>query len=152
MTRSEETEWWINAVYEAIQQIPPGRVTTYKHIASLLGTPQRARQVGVCLSNLHRGPTTATATTTKDHLGHDDTGTDERPIEHYNLDSVPWQRVINSKGMISHRAPGWASLQAELLRREGVQVDDDGMGEYYIDFATFGWVPDGLPDENEEEA
>jgi methylated-DNA-protein-cysteine methyltransferase-like protein len=38
MVRSDETEWWINAVYEAIKEIPFGRVTTYKHIAELLGT------------------------------------------------------------------------------------------------------------------
>ena len=37
MTRTEETEWWTNAVYEAVQEIPRGKVTSYGHIARLLG-------------------------------------------------------------------------------------------------------------------
>lgn len=37
MPRSEEAEFWFNAVYEAVQEIPRGRVTSYGHIALLLG-------------------------------------------------------------------------------------------------------------------
>lgn len=37
MTRSDEAEWWFNAVYEAVQEIPRGHVTSYGHIARLLG-------------------------------------------------------------------------------------------------------------------
>lgn len=37
MPRSEEAEWWINAVHEAVQLIPAGTVTTYGHIALFLG-------------------------------------------------------------------------------------------------------------------
>ena len=37
MPRSEEAAAWFAAVYEAVQEIPPGRVTSYGHIASLLG-------------------------------------------------------------------------------------------------------------------
>lgn len=37
MTRSDEADWWFNAVYAAVQEIPPGRVTSYGHIATLLG-------------------------------------------------------------------------------------------------------------------
>lgn len=105
MPRSDEAEWWFNAVYDAVQQIPPATVTSYGHIASLLGqrellsssprvttrallsseyvlciTAQRARQVGVCLKHL---PTD--------------------PAQFYNNHNVPWQRVVNAKGMISHR-------------------------------------------------
>jgi hypothetical protein len=36
MPRSEEAEHWFNAVYAAIQHIPPGKVTCYSHIAYLL--------------------------------------------------------------------------------------------------------------------
>lgn len=45
MTRSDEAEWWFNAVYEAVQQIPYGKVTSYGHIARLLGRgmPSRSR-------------------------------------------------------------------------------------------------------------
>lgn len=38
MPRSEEAAAFFHAVYEAIQEIPPGRVTTYGHIAMLIGT------------------------------------------------------------------------------------------------------------------
>lgn len=37
MPRSEEAEAWANAVYAAIQEIPYGKVTSYGHIALLLG-------------------------------------------------------------------------------------------------------------------
>ena len=37
MPRSEEAEFWINAVYAAVQEVPVGKVTTYGHIALLLG-------------------------------------------------------------------------------------------------------------------
>lgn len=37
MPRSEEAEWWANAVYAAVQEIPHGKVTSYGHIALLLG-------------------------------------------------------------------------------------------------------------------
>lgn len=59
-------------------------------------------------------------------------------------------RLESQHELTTHcRAPGWASLQAELLRREGVHVDEDGMGEFYIDFGTYGWFPDELPGDNE---
>jgi O6-methylguanine-DNA--protein-cysteine methyltransferase len=35
--RSEEVHLWYTAVYEAVQEIPHGRVTSYGHIARLLG-------------------------------------------------------------------------------------------------------------------
>ena len=78
---------------------------------------------------------------------------------------MPWQRVINSKGMISHRwvmttttmmldwrltfgsGPGSAARQAERLREEGVSVDEDAMGEFYIDLKTYGWFPEELPED-----
>ena len=37
MARSDEAQWWFHAVYEAVQEIPPGTVTSYGHIARLLG-------------------------------------------------------------------------------------------------------------------
>ncbi|KAM5434665.1 Alkyltransferase-like protein 1 [Microsporum ferrugineum] len=141
MARTDEAEWWFNAVYEAIQQIPYGKVTSYGHIARLLGCPQRSRQVGICLKHLPSSPD-----------------------EFYNNDNVPWQRVINSKGMISHRplkvnntwfhvtrGPGSAARQAAALEQEGVSVRSDGMNEFYIDMAQFGWFPDRLPNEDDED-
>lgn len=34
-----------------------------------------------------------------------------------------------------------------MLRREGVEVREDAMGQYTIDMAKFGWFPDVLPSE-----
>jgi methylated-DNA-protein-cysteine methyltransferase-like protein len=38
MSRSAEVAVFYHAVYSAVQEIPPGRVTTYGHIAALIGT------------------------------------------------------------------------------------------------------------------
>lgn len=42
----------------------------------------------------------------------------------------------------SDRGPGSAARQADALRNEGVQVDEDSMGEFYVDFSRYGWFPD----------
>ena len=38
MARSDEAKVFFNAVYRAVQEIPPGKVTSYGHIAKLIGT------------------------------------------------------------------------------------------------------------------
>lgn len=38
MARSDEAQAFFHAVYSAAQQIPYGKVTTYAHIAYLVGT------------------------------------------------------------------------------------------------------------------
>ncbi|KAL2868945.1 MGMT family protein [Aspergillus lucknowensis] len=129
MPRTDEAEFWFNAVYSAVQEIPRGKVTSYGHIAALLGEPKRPRQVGVCLKHLPR----------------------EGSGNFFHGGNVPWQRVVNSKGMISHRGPGSAERQAEALREEGVEVTSDSMGEFYVDFSRFGWFPAELPSEAAED-
>ncbi|KAF7195377.1 hypothetical protein HII31_03269 [Pseudocercospora fuligena] len=37
--RSDEAEAWYAAVYQAVQEVPYGHVTSYGHIATLLGYP-----------------------------------------------------------------------------------------------------------------
>ncbi|KAL4914414.1 6-O-methylguanine DNA methyltransferase [Aspergillus aurantiobrunneus] len=125
MPRTDEAEHWFNAVYAAVCEIPHGMVTSYGHIALLLGEPKRPRQVGICLK----------------HLPSPESG------EYFHSGNVPWQRVVNSKGMISHRGPGRAEHQAEVLRGEGVEVVGDAMGEFYVDFGRWGWFPVELPSE-----
>ena len=50
---------------------------------------------------------------------------------------VPWQRVINYKGMVSPRSSGHGSqLQRELLMEEGVDFDERGR----VSFRKFGWM------------
>jgi methylated-DNA-protein-cysteine methyltransferase related protein len=38
MARTEEAEAFFSAVYSAVQEIPHGKVTSYGHIARLIGT------------------------------------------------------------------------------------------------------------------
>ena len=98
-------------VYDAVRQIPRGRVATYQQVAIAVSTPRAAQAVGWALRALS-------------------TGSD-----------VPWQRVINSRGMISIRnlrAP--KSLQARLLREEGVAVSMQD-GNYIVDLDKYLWHP-----------
>jgi methylated-DNA-protein-cysteine methyltransferase-like protein len=48
----------------------------------------------------------------------------------------------------AQRGPSAASHQADALRREGVEVREDAMGQYTVDLARFGWFPDVLPSES----
>ncbi|KFA51420.1 hypothetical protein S40293_03224 [Stachybotrys chartarum IBT 40293] len=146
MARSDEAAAFFHGVYTAIQQIPHGKVTTYGHIAALIGTrnppplspspllshltssplvpAQRPRQVGVCLKHLPADPSAP-----------------------FNSQNVPWQRVINAKGEISPRSqPEGSTNQADALRAEGVEVVRGAMGEYHVDFADYGWFPEELPE------
>ncbi|EFY89023.1 MGMT family protein [Metarhizium acridum CQMa 102] len=116
MARSDEAAAFFHAVYSAVQEIPHGKVTSYAHIATL---------VGMCMK----------------HLSSD-------ASHRFNNANVPWQRVINSKGVISPRSqPGGAQNQAEALRDEGVQVTRGAMGELMVDFDEYGWFPRVLPSE-----
>ncbi|PBP21491.1 6-O-methylguanine DNA methyltransferase [Diplocarpon rosae] len=130
MPRTDEAEAFFDAVYTAVQEIPYGKVTSYGHIARLIGTPssisaQRPRQVGMCLKHLSPDPT---------HTFHNN--------------NVPWQRVINSKGVISPRAhPSGAASQARALRSEGVTVSTGSFGELSVDLGEHGWFPRQLPSE-----
>jgi len=82
-------------IYETIRRIPKGRVATYGQIASLVGMPGHARQVGYALNALP----------------------DDR--------NVPWHRVINARGEVSPRADeGSEPIQRALLELEGVVFDD----------------------------
>ncbi|KAH6656607.1 MGMT family protein [Truncatella angustata] len=129
MARSDEAAAFFAAVYRAVQEIPPGKVTSYGHIAKLVGTPQRPRQVGVCLKHLPQ-----------------DQGA------RFNNGNVPWQRVINAKGVISPRSqPSGARTQAAALQAEGVVVSTGSLGELTVDFAEYGWFPRSLPSEEDDE-
>ncbi|KAJ1303939.1 hypothetical protein OPQ81_008350 [Rhizoctonia solani] len=87
-------------VYAAVRQIPVGRVTSYGHIAKIVGMPRHSRHVGQALKFLPDGS------------------------------DIPWQRVIASNGTISSRGPGTtgADRQREELQAEGVEVIQPGPG------------------------
>ncbi|OGZ93348.1 MAG: hypothetical protein A2131_00410 [Candidatus Sungbacteria bacterium GWC2_49_10] len=94
-------------VYDVVKKIPAGKVATYQQVATIISTPRAAQAVGWALRAL---PT-----------GH----------------GVPWQRVINSRGMISIqnlRAP--KSLQVKLLREENIEVKEID-GNYFVDLPRY---------------
>ncbi|QUC21771.1 uncharacterized protein UV8b_06014 [Ustilaginoidea virens] len=123
MPPSDEATAFFHAVCSAVQQIPPGKVTSYSHIAMLVGTPQRPRQVGTCMRHL---PADASLP--------------------FHAGNVPWQRVINAQGRISPRSqPGGAQRQADALRAEGVAVARGALGEWTVDLEQYGWFPSALP-------
>jgi methylated-DNA-protein-cysteine methyltransferase-like protein len=61
-------------IYEVVRQIPPGRVATYGQVATVVGPPVTARQVGEAMAALRDDPPGP---------------------------PVPWQRVINAQGKVS---------------------------------------------------
>lgn len=135
MPRTDEAASFYHSVYSAIQEIPYGKVTTYGHIARLIGMPHRPRQVGICLKHLPASPTdSSTSTSTSTH-----------PFHNAN---VPWQRVINAKGGISPRAhPSGAQNQAAILRSEGIEVTNGSLNTLLVSLPTYGWFPRQLPSE-----
>ena len=83
-------------VYEILKQIPEGKVVTYGQIAYAIGAPRCARQVGYAL---HVNP---------------------EPFV------IPCHRVVNRFGRLAPAfAFGGEDVQAELLRKEGVAVDEN---------------------------
>lgn len=83
-------------IYEAVLQIPYGKVATYGQIATMAGNGRAARAVG---NALHINPAP---------------------------DVVPCYRVVNSKGRLApHFAFGGSDVQKELLEAEGVEVIDN---------------------------
>ena len=85
-------------VWQAVAQIPPGRLATDGQIAELIGAYGCARPVGLSPPPL------------------------PLPSE------VPWQRVVNAKGCISlslsREGSDW--MQRDLLIAEGIPVDGQG--------------------------
>ena len=116
---SDETKAFHYAVFSAVSQIPPGKVTSYGHIAYLIGKPQNARQVGSSMKNW----LTINAILLRDGE---------------SFDQLPWWRVISSSGQIAKRAVGELEQKRRLLD-EGVEVK--GMS---ISLNAFGWFPDDV--------
>jgi methylated-DNA-protein-cysteine methyltransferase-like protein len=94
-------------VWRLVRRVPRGKVATYGQVAALLGHPRAARAVGTALAKLREG----------------------------DVDTVPWQRVLNAAGRCSHRDGFWAGVQRDLLEREGIRFDRGGR----LDFARYGW-------------
>ncbi|MBU6450776.1 MAG: MGMT family protein [Cyanobacteria bacterium REEB67] len=93
-------------IYKIVQSIPKGRVLTYGIISHMIGGRMSAQGVGWALMALSK----------------------EKREPGYDMNSVPWQRVVNAEGGTStHKIatipPG---LQQVLLEAEGVAFDEQG--------------------------
>lgn len=98
-------------IYATVKRVPRGRVATYGQIAVIAGFSGQARQVGYALNALPESR------------------------------SIPWHRVINAQGKISHRSESWCeNVQRSLLEREGVEFDDKGR----VSLSRFRWRPRSL--------
>lgn len=105
-------------VIALVRQVPEGRLVSYGQVARALGRPRASRIVGGVMSAL---------------------GPEDR--------DVPWHRVVNRKGGISHRSDPFSNRdpmtkQAERLHDEGLEPNADGT----YDLAIYG-LTDGELDE-----
>ena len=80
-------------IYEAVKQIPKGKVATYGRVAELAGEPKMARAVG---NALHKNP---------------------------DPEHIPCHRVVNAKGELADAFVfGGVHEQAVRLTKEGVEI------------------------------
>lgn len=102
-----ESDSFSRRVKELITRIPRGKVATYGQIAAYAGNPRAARQVVWIL--------------------HSSSGKEKSP----------WHRVINGKGRISLKPNYGYEIQRELLRKEGIEFDENDS----VDFDRYLWSP-----------
>lgn len=92
---NKNTKSLYDRIYEAVMQIPCGKVATYGQVAAMAGNGNCARVVG---NALHKNPAPGV---------------------------IPCHRVVNCKGRLAPSfAFGGAGEQAKLLIAEGVNVVD----------------------------
>lgn len=81
-----------NKVYSLIRKIPKGKVATYGQVAKLVGSPNAARAVGLCMKVNPDAPQT------------------------------PCHRVVAADGSLTgYSAPGGIIKKKEMLMSEGVK-------------------------------
>ena len=83
-------------IYQAVKQIPKGKVATYGQVAAAAGNSKMARAVG---NALHNNP---------------------------DPDNIPCFRVVNARGELAGAfAFGGEQVQEQLLKAEGVEVNNN---------------------------
>jgi methylated-DNA-protein-cysteine methyltransferase related protein len=109
---------FFRVAWEIVRQVPYGQVTTFKQIAEMIPTPP-----GVEADDYAK-------------LGARWVGDAMNAVSIPDEPTVPWHRVINSKGGISlPETSKGAALQRARLLAEGVEFDS----KERIDFDRFGW-------------
>ncbi|NLA23548.1 MAG: MGMT family protein [Bacteroidales bacterium] len=96
MTNKQDNNNFFTQVWELVKQIPYGRVTSYGAIAAYLGSKQSSRMVGWALNGSQM------------------------------KNGIPAHRVVNRNGMLTGKSHFFtATAMEDLLRSEGVEVEDD---------------------------
>ena len=96
---------FFNDVYEVVQLIPSGRVTSYGAIANYLGTKMSARMVGWAMNAAH------------------------------DLPNVPAHRVVNRIGLLTGKMHfGTPDRMQKLLEDEGIEVKNDKIANFSVLF------------------
>lgn len=92
-------------VYEVVQLIPSGRVSSYGTIAAYLGAKSSARMVGWAMNAAH------------------------------DLPNIPAHRVVNRNGMLSGKFHfATPDRMQQLLESEGIRVKNDQIVDYSAHF------------------
>ncbi|MEO6097168.1 MAG: MGMT family protein [Fibrobacteria bacterium] len=92
-------------ILTVLKRIPKGKVSSYGRIAALAGSPRGARQVVRILHTLSE------------------------------KEKLPWHRVVDRNGRISLPMDAGGARQADLLRKENVEVSESGA----VRMERFGW-------------
>ena len=85
-------------VYEVVEQIPEGKVTSYGAIAGYLGVASGARMVGYAMNNCHHSP-----------IG----------------ERIPAHRVLNRLGQLTGRHFFYGDSMRERLQQEGIEFIEE---------------------------
>ncbi|MFH1161461.1 MAG: MGMT family protein [bacterium] len=100
---------FFESVYDVVRQIPYGRVTSYGAIAEFLWSRGSARMVGWAMN-----------------------------ASHLQEPNVPAHRVVNRNGVLTGKHHfGSPTMMEQLLRSEGIRVEDDQI----VDFEKHFWNP-----------
>ncbi|MCE9624596.1 MAG: methylated-DNA--[protein]-cysteine S-methyltransferase [Deltaproteobacteria bacterium] len=102
-----EGETFATQVLEVVRKIPRGKVLTYGQVAALVGSPRAARIVGGVLFRLGK------------------------------KSKVPWQRVLNARGMLSTYRVGCGEEQKKRLQAEGLRFNR----QEAIELERYQWWP-----------
>lgn len=96
MKISDQHTDFFQSVWDIVRLIPAGKVTTYGHIAKVLGTPKSSRMVGWAMNASHRFP------------------------------DIPAHRVVNRNGLLTGKMHfSSPELMEQRLKTEGISVVND---------------------------
>lgn len=126
-------------IYKIVRSIPKGRVLTYGAISAMIGGRMSAQGVGWALKALgskkkSAKPSGKTGKASSKNLAQSKSKVAAGKSTSPDMDSVPWQRVVNAQGGTStHKVGVPADLQRQLLEAEGIEFNEEGcmdLGKY----------------------